>query len=149
MNKQRTKGFTLIELMIVATIVSILAAVAVPAYSSYAARSKRAMAKGFLVEAAGRQERHFQEYKRYTSSLLDLGYPADPLYLDGAGNLLVVASGNALYELTAEQTEALDFKLVASAIEQQAVDDNTCTTLTLTHRGDKGVGIGESVASCW
>jgi type IV pilus assembly protein PilA len=45
------KGFTVIELMIVVTIVSILAVIAMPAYVEYATRSKVSEAMGFMGEA--------------------------------------------------------------------------------------------------
>ncbi len=44
-------GFTVIELMIVVTIVSILAVIAMPAYLEYATRSKVGEAMGFMGEA--------------------------------------------------------------------------------------------------
>ena len=44
MNKTMQKGFTLIELMIVVAIIGILAAVAVPAYQDYTAKSQIASA---------------------------------------------------------------------------------------------------------
>lgn len=60
MNKsQASRGYTLIELMIVVVVIAILAAIAYPAYTGYAIRAHRAVAQGDLVSAASDMERRF------------------------------------------------------------------------------------------
>ena len=63
------KGFTLIELLIVIAIIGILAAIAIPQFSSYRKRSYNSAAKSDLRNAATAQEGYFTDKDTYTSDL--------------------------------------------------------------------------------
>ena len=65
MINQRQKGFTLIELMIVVAIVGILAAIALPNYTSYVVRSARVQAQTELLALAALQEKIFLNSNSY------------------------------------------------------------------------------------
>lgn len=60
-----TKGFTLIEVMIVVVIISILAAISIPAYSDYVLRGKLTEATSNLGQLRIRAEQWFQDNRTY------------------------------------------------------------------------------------
>ena len=62
-------GVTLIELMVVAGIVALLAAIAYPSYDRYVVRSKRAVAQNALLQIADRQQQFFMDNKRYAADV--------------------------------------------------------------------------------
>lgn len=62
------KGFTLIELMIVIAIIGILAAIAVPQFSSYRSRAYNAAAIEDLRNAETAQEIYFAANRTYCSN---------------------------------------------------------------------------------
>lgn len=139
-------GVTLLEMLIVVVIVSILAAVAYPAYQDYVVRSNRAVGAGSLLEVAARQEQYFANNAGYASTTALLGYPA-AYYVDRDGEQGTAASG--IYLITVANVTsapALDFTLTATPQNYQTRDTD-CGNLTLTDRGVKDrSGSGER---CW
>lgn len=64
----RKQGFTLIEVMIVVTIIAILAAVAIPSYSDYVTRGRVVEAIAGLGDARTKMEQYFQDNRSYPAS---------------------------------------------------------------------------------
>ncbi len=74
MSQSRNRGFTLVELMIVVAIIGILAALAIPNFIKYQARSKQAEAKQSLRSFFMAQRHYFSEGDSYTADLGALGF---------------------------------------------------------------------------
>ena len=68
------KGFTLIELMIVVAIIGILAAIAIPNFIKFQARSKQSEAKANLKSMFTSEKAFFQERDRYSSLVDEVGF---------------------------------------------------------------------------
>jgi type IV pilus assembly protein PilE len=73
-NVRSQRGFTLVELMITVVIVSILASIAIPSYTSYIQKSRRTEAKSALLNLASLEERFFSTNNSYTAASGSLGY---------------------------------------------------------------------------
>jgi type IV pilus assembly protein PilE len=63
-----------VELMITVVIVSILASIAIPSYTSYIQKSRRTEAKSALLNLASLEERFFSTNNSYTTATGNLGY---------------------------------------------------------------------------
>ena len=86
-----SRGFTLIEVMIVVLIIGLLAAIAFPNYSQYVTRANRADGQDRLTEVMFEQERYQIRRRTYATDLTLLGYD-DPD---------TVNSKNAYYSISA------------------------------------------------
>jgi type IV pilus assembly protein PilE len=69
--KSFSKGFTLVELMIVVAVIAILAAVAIPAYHNHILRVRQSEAHNSLLDIKASQEMFYAQYNTYG------GWPAD------------------------------------------------------------------------
>jgi type IV pilus assembly protein PilA len=73
----RDRGFTLIELMIVVAIIGVLAALAIPNFMRFQARSKQAEAKSNLKGLYTAENTYFAENSVYSAYFTDIGF--DPM----------------------------------------------------------------------
>ncbi len=74
MIKKLQKGFTLIELMIVVAIIGILAAIAIPNFIKFQARSKQSEAKANMKAIFTAQKAFFQEKDRFSTLTGEVGF---------------------------------------------------------------------------
>lgn len=73
------RGFSLIELMIVVAIIGVLAAIAVPNYQKFQARSKQSEAKTNLASIYSANKSFQAEWQIYTGRFLDIGFKPEGL----------------------------------------------------------------------
>jgi type IV pilus assembly protein PilA len=64
----------LIELMIVVSIIGLLAAIAIPNFIRFQARSKQSEAKASLKALFGAEKAYFQEHDRYSTLVVEAGF---------------------------------------------------------------------------
>jgi type IV pilus assembly protein PilE len=136
-----SRGFSLIELMIVVAIVAILGTIAYPSYQQYVLTSHRVEAKKMLLDAANRQETYFMDFNRYASSIADLGVVLEP---------------DARYSLEISISAGIpspNFKLTVIASGAQEADSR-CFKLMINQGNNKNEKnaedqAGNPVDGCW
>lgn len=141
------KGFTLIELMVVAVIIAILLILGLPSYQHHVRTTLRALASGAVVEVMARQEQFFLDHKRYAENLVELGYSASPYAIDAHGSRVPATSNHRIY--------LIDLSLTTQGYTLHAIPqlgqttDRLCGTLSVTSSGIK-LATGEGTAAeCW
>ncbi len=134
--KINKRGFTLIELMVVAAIVSILAAIAYPSYTRYVQNSRQAEVQGEMMTLAGALERYRAKnftYDGATLANLSPGLANSEFY---TVTLSISGTGNQQYLISATPKSGLmsDTDFMALDSEGRACKDaSSCTPSSSTH----------------
>lgn len=134
-------GFTLVELLVVITIIGVLAAIAIPSYNEYMRKGYRAEAKGVISDIAQKQERYFTANGAYLPSS-NAAYVA-PTWPNFAGGSTFAGRR---YDISVTQATTADYTITATPRAPHT--DPDCNVLTLTSAGVKGAS-GTLGLGCW
>jgi type IV pilus assembly protein PilE len=134
MDRNRNKGFTLIEVMIVVVIVAILGTIAYSAYTRHIQDSRVATVQGDLMELAQWVERRYSlnnSYAGITTANLPFSIsPRNP-------------NTTTAYNIALGNVSATTFRLTATPTGPQV--GHRCGTLTLDQAGQRAAAEND----CW
>lgn len=151
-NMRASRGFTLIELMMVVAVIAVLVAIALPSYNEQSAKARRSDAKAILMELMSRQERFYTQYLSYTTTVVGTGGCSG----SACGlNMGSSSSGEGFYTVSVTATPGgcapgtattcRGYEMTATPV---AADDK-CKTISITNTGVKKSTGSESTAYCW
>lgn len=134
----RQRGYTLMELLLTVSIITIVTSIALPSYRQHVTRSHRGDAMSALLRVANAQEKFYLQNNTYTDTLADLN---------------ITSTANDYYGLTIDNADVNTFS--ASATPKpggpQAGDDQ-CATFAIDASGALSAtdsGGGDNTNFCW
>ncbi len=134
-----SRGFTLIEVLVVVVILGIITAMAYPSYQKQIRKSRRAEAKQALSDVAARQEQYYISNKRYTTTATQLGLTASPTSINGRYN---ITFGGSTVVPTGDTTTS--YVIIATPVTGNDQNNDTgCTDMRWSSNGTK------TPAGCW
>jgi len=152
MTRNRTRGFTLLEVMIVVVIVGVLAAIALPAYQSQVRKSNRSAAQQFMQDVALREQQIMMDQRGYVP-VTDTAYFGNKPSDSNSGVGLAAPSsttGKYTFVVTRDNTTTPpSYMITATAVGSQD-KDASLNKMSLDHLGQrKTYTSGGTVTGSW
>jgi type IV pilus assembly protein PilE len=145
MTMPRSRGFTLMEILIALVVIAILAAIAIPVWHNHLLRVRRAEARDALIELQAAQDRYFGRHARYATAA-QLATPE--------GLALKATSAQGLYSIILDTSaDGLGFLATARPVTRSGQEaDTRCAEFSIDHVGQMHAldsnGTDRS-ADCW
>jgi type IV pilus assembly protein PilE len=129
MIRNKMRGFTLIEAMIVVALIGLIAAIGYPAYRDQVMKSRRAEGMGELLELADRMERYYSDKGTYVGATL------------GNNNTDIYRSTTAksYYTLAIIAADTTNIKFKVTATPENSQKKDKCGAFILYSDGNKEV----------
>jgi type IV pilus assembly protein PilE len=137
MNKL-SKGFTLIELMIVVAVIGILAAIAYPSYKEQIDKSRRANAKSVLLDAQAYMERVYSENYAYDKDTSGVLINSATYFQSNFTVAPKPGDGNPAYTVSLSATTQ-QYTITAAPISPGVMANDKCGTYRVNRTGRKSV----------
>jgi type IV pilus assembly protein PilE len=133
---KRSRGFTLLEVMIVCVIVGILAAIVLPSYQNQVRKANRSAAQQFIMDVATKEQQILLDSRNYIA-IADGNFGNSPSDATTPGVGIPqpdTTSGKYTYAVAVNNgATPPTFTITATAVNGQAVDGN----LTVNQSGTK------------
>jgi type IV pilus assembly protein PilE len=146
----RFAGFTLMEIMVVMTVVAILSAIAYPVYQDAIRKTKRAEGRAALMQLMQQEERYYSQTNTYIQFSSDSSIPNEKKFKWFSGE----SATTSAYEIkaTACAEETIQHCVLLTAMPgtgkvNMYYKDTACGELTLTSTGIKKAS--DNTISCW
>lgn len=134
----RQRGYTLMELLLTVSIITIVASIALPSYRQHVKRSHRGDAMAALMRVANAQEKFYLQNNTYAGTLAELN---------------ITSTANDYYTLSIVDANINAFS--ATAIPKSGgpqADDDQCATFAIDSTGALSAtnsGGADNTSYCW
>ena len=142
------RGVTLIELVVVAAAIAVLAAIAIPSYRSQVLRAHRAEARAALLALATAQEKFHLQCRHYANAL-DPGKESDCV---AASLDFPVRSERGYYAIMITSADASGWTAESWPTGPPQSEDRPCQRFGLASSGRKrawDAAMRDNVMECW